>query len=99
MVGVDQLVDRWLVEPDVAGSSPVVHPNFCGGRMAVTDTWDCNSVSGVPDLQSEFREVDPPSSTRPDSSVWQSTCLVNRMSPVRCRLGARAKMFSRRTVI
>jgi hypothetical protein len=27
MVGVAQLVERWLVEPDVAGSSPVVHPN------------------------------------------------------------------------
>ena len=26
MVGVAQLVERWLVEPDVAGSSPVVHP-------------------------------------------------------------------------
>ena len=28
MVGVAQLVERWLVEPDVAGSSPVVHPSF-----------------------------------------------------------------------
>ncbi len=27
MVGVAQLVERWLVVPDVAGSSPVVHPN------------------------------------------------------------------------
>jgi hypothetical protein len=26
MVGVAQLVERWLVEPDAAGSSPVVHP-------------------------------------------------------------------------
>jgi hypothetical protein len=26
MVGVAQLAERWLVEPDVAGSSPVVHP-------------------------------------------------------------------------
>lgn len=32
MVGVAQLVERWLVEPDVAGSSPVVHPtNFALG--------------------------------------------------------------------
>ena len=28
MVGVAQLVERWLVEPDAAGSSPVVHPKF-----------------------------------------------------------------------
>ena len=27
MVGVAQLAERWLVEPDVAGSSPVVHPS------------------------------------------------------------------------
>ena len=27
MVGVAQLVERWLVVPDVAGSSPVIHPN------------------------------------------------------------------------
>src|SRR4051812_34605656 len=27
MVVVAQLVERWLVEPDVAGSSPVGHPN------------------------------------------------------------------------
>ena len=26
MVGVAQLVERWLVVPEVAGSSPVVHP-------------------------------------------------------------------------
>ena len=28
MVGVAQLVERWLVVPDVAGSSPVIHPNL-----------------------------------------------------------------------
>ena len=27
MVVVAQLVERWLVVPDVAGSSPVIHPN------------------------------------------------------------------------
>ena len=27
MVGVAQLVERWLVVPEVAGSSPVIHPN------------------------------------------------------------------------
>lgn len=26
MVGIAQLVERWLVVPDVAGSSPVTHP-------------------------------------------------------------------------
>lgn|GEM_PF-3510687 len=26
LVGVAQLAERWLVEPEVAGSSPVVHP-------------------------------------------------------------------------
>jgi hypothetical protein len=28
MVGVAQLVERRVVVPDVAGSSPVAHPNF-----------------------------------------------------------------------
>lgn len=27
MVVVAQLAERWLVEPDVAGSSPVSHPS------------------------------------------------------------------------
>lgn len=27
MVGIAQLVERWLVVPDVAGSSPVTHPS------------------------------------------------------------------------
>lgn len=27
MVGVAQLVERWLVTPEVAGSNPVAHPN------------------------------------------------------------------------
>jgi predicted Zn-dependent protease with MMP-like domain len=30
MVGVAQLAERWLVEPEVAGSSPVVHPTGKG---------------------------------------------------------------------
>lgn len=29
MVGVAQLVERWLVVPEVAGSSPVIHPMYC----------------------------------------------------------------------
>ena len=28
MVGIAQLVERWLVVPDVAGSSPVTHPTL-----------------------------------------------------------------------
>jgi hypothetical protein len=31
MVGVAQLAERWFVEPDVAGSSPVVHPKLLEG--------------------------------------------------------------------
>ena len=32
MVGIAQLVERWLVEPDVAGSNPVIHPVALGTR-------------------------------------------------------------------
>jgi hypothetical protein len=28
MVGVAQLVERWTVTPEVAGSNPVAHPTF-----------------------------------------------------------------------
>lgn len=31
MVGVAQLVERWLVVPEAAGSSPVVHPTEKNG--------------------------------------------------------------------
>jgi hypothetical protein len=34
MVGVAQLVEHWLVVPGVAGSSPVVHPQFKFGLDA-----------------------------------------------------------------
>ena len=42
MVVVAQLAERWLVEPDVAGSSPVDHPKLSGpteksGRFAVEE--------------------------------------------------------------
>jgi ATP-dependent Clp protease adaptor protein ClpS len=37
MVVVAQLVERWLVVPDVAGSSPVSHPLYLN-RIAETDS-------------------------------------------------------------
>ena len=33
MVVVAQLVERWLVVPDVAGSSPVIHPMFASATL------------------------------------------------------------------
>ncbi len=36
MVVVAQLVERWLVEPDVAGSSPVDHPKEVGASVGVS---------------------------------------------------------------
>ena len=41
MVGVAQLVERWLVEPDAAGSSPVVHPNL---NSQVGEVWVVESM-------------------------------------------------------
>ena len=38
MVGVAQLVERWLVVPDVAGSSPVVHPTIDNEVLEAVDT-------------------------------------------------------------
>jgi hypothetical protein len=31
MVDVAQLVERWIVTPEAAGSSPVIHPSFNKG--------------------------------------------------------------------
>lgn len=46
MVVVAQLVERWLVKPDVAGSEPVNHPNvgsspariLCGGPIVLGES-------------------------------------------------------------
>lgn len=38
MVVVAQLVERWLVVPDVAGSSPVIHPSIIEEPVVVDDT-------------------------------------------------------------
>ncbi len=37
MVGVAQLVERWIVIPVVVGSIPIVHPIFVGRRL--TQVW------------------------------------------------------------
>ena len=38
MVVVAQLVERWLVVPDVAGSSPVIHPMFSASSPVLSST-------------------------------------------------------------
>ena len=38
MVVVAQLVERWLVVPDVAGSSPVIHPMFVASSPVLSGT-------------------------------------------------------------
>ena len=38
MVVVAQLVERWLVVPDVAGSSPVIHPMFVASSPVPSGT-------------------------------------------------------------
>ena len=35
MVGVAQLVERWIVIPVVVGSIPIVHPIFSEGALVV----------------------------------------------------------------
>ena len=52
MVGVAQLVERWLVEPDVAGSSPVVHPNLNGrvGEVWVVESIVSTAIIAQPDV-------------------------------------------------
>ena len=52
MVGVAQLVERWLVVPDVAGSSPVIHPRSpaAGPRTADPAVEESTTVLTRPDV-------------------------------------------------
>ena len=74
MVGVAQLAERWLVEPEVAGSSPVVHPNE-NGLTTVRPFSRCKVVGGVKvSLPTLDRDVSLDTSQLPDSPwvtiVW-----------------------------
>lgn len=40
LVVVAQLAERWLVEPEVAGSSPVNHPHRPNDKIEVVIRWD-----------------------------------------------------------
>ena len=59
MVGVAQLVERWLVEPDVAGSSPVVHPNLNSrvGEVWVVESMASTASTAHPDVDRRERLV------------------------------------------
>lgn len=88
MVGVAQLVERWLVEPDVAGSSPVVHPNrdsriAFGTPVAVAMEVSAHLSSGEPGsgTQSESSLLEAPGLDRPwITIIWNDP--VNLMSYV-----------------
>jgi ATP-dependent Clp protease adaptor protein ClpS len=87
MVGVAQLVERWLVEPDVAGSSPVVHPNR-DSRIALGIPVESAVVSARASIdhpshgsQSESNLLEAPSIDKPwITIVWNDP--VNLMSYV-----------------
>jgi ATP-dependent Clp protease adaptor protein ClpS len=49
MVVVAQLVERWLVEPDVAGSSPVGHPNRVKGP-ALRGAFPVGEAGSMPEV-------------------------------------------------
>ena len=70
MVGVAQLVERWLVVPDVAGSSPVIHPNVLRS--------DSGPDSNVLERTESETRVDPDTSWI--TLVWNDP--VNLMSYV-----------------
>ncbi len=49
MVVVAQLVERWLVVPDVAGSSPVIHPSIHRDALTESETDLDQQTSIAPD--------------------------------------------------
>jgi predicted Zn-dependent protease with MMP-like domain len=57
MVDIAQLVERWLVEPDVAGSSPVIHPREKGPGRHDPGLFRIHSGSRVHDIDSEAFEA------------------------------------------
>lgn len=73
MAVVAQLVERWLVVPDVAGSSPVDRPTFHSGEGAVVSPMV--EVDDRTELATEHR-LDQPWTT----TVWNDP--VNLMSYV-----------------
>ncbi len=63
MVGVAQLVEHWIVAPEVVGSRPIVHPIFSPvGRSTVTlasraATGLSAQQAFVPDFQAKVAEL------------------------------------------
>ena len=58
MAVVAQLVERWLVVPDVAGSSPVVHPTIDEDTVVVNDAvWTTTVFNDPVNLMSYVTHV------------------------------------------
>lgn len=48
MVGVAQLVERWIVAPEVVGSNPIVHPKLAvAGCFTFSASLSIRAVSSV----------------------------------------------------
>ncbi len=61
LVGVAQLVERWLVVPDVAGSSPVIHPSsFSAAASRVGDLSVSEPAVADPDVDEATATVVAP---------------------------------------
>jgi ATP-dependent Clp protease adaptor protein ClpS len=73
MVGVAQLVERWLVVPEVAGSSPVIHPMIpieYGGNAA-------GPLAAVPATADPDVDLERDAATRPDVDTSWTTVVWN----------------------
>ena len=87
-MGVAQLVERWLVVPDVAGSSPVIHPSSARHASRPVLTVEGVRVLTVEGVRAPAADPDTTRSTdtviRPDvpwvTIVWNDP--VNLMSYV-----------------
>ncbi len=99
MVGVAQLVERWTVTPDVAGSTPVTHPKASAAGFVRCLRPGCSVGNGRPLSHSGNTRVQLPSWSPPrhngditaPSFSGQGRCPFTAETRVRIPLGSLAR--------
>ena len=89
MVGVAQLVERWIVIPVVVGSIPIVHPIFLKrrldreiGRLLVLGLCGCGAhVAETPEQLQAMRLETHREVAEALGMEWEEYCQFNEIDP------------------